>query len=308
MNKLGYDIHVHNISYRHLPSNFWLRTPVGAVEVPKKATDALRAVIWGTGNETLDLFQLILSPPGESPAMGELLNAHMWPEAAAARYIRAKALSAGMIATILGLSERDRFNCDFPLFTPNLTTLGWIHPKPRGVKLYPAMVEGFWKYTRAIKTIAETKTPGVSHCSPGGIGLYKDNSHPRHLIHALQAFPGIFLCAAHCGGENDEWRELILSDKVTSIEEITGSFLYWDTAFHNWRDPDYFNRLRDDIQRRPGRCLFGSDAPLCYTQGSYKEMIDAYKDNLGDYLWGEISYTNPRRFLGVEGGENGTED
>lgn len=168
-----------------------------------------------------------------------------------------------------------------------------------GVKIYPKLSPGFWERPETKKFLtrcAKEKVPVVAHCSRGGMGDYPSSSAPEHFLKALVQYPGITLVAAHAGGGRLQQDEL-LGDIARSTEELTGSRLFVDLAFHDYKDEDYMGRLGAALEMRPDRVLWGSDYPLTLMTDEYKDRVDWYKAHVGEYMWRIITEHNPREVM-----------
>jgi predicted TIM-barrel fold metal-dependent hydrolase len=203
--------------------------------------------------------------------------------------------------------------------------------KFRGVKIYPNL--GYKpddpKLMEIYKLCIKGDYPVLTHCSPGGIwryGLTKEqrraNSEPLNYKRILdtKGFRNLKFCLAHFGGA-EEWarhlrgRARAGEDEawVRTIFEMIASGeypnLYTDISYTVFTPKvpglyldlvDYLKVLLTDPRVRR-RVLFGSDYYMVERESiSEKEASLLLRSRLGEELYKQIAYTNPREFLGIE--------
>ena len=179
------------------------------------------------------------------------------------------------------------------------------------------------------KMCIEGNFPVVTHCSPGGIWKYglsnkerRANSQPLNYKRILDT-PGyqmLKLNLAHFGG-SEEWIKHLrgraeprkekpwvktIYDMITS-----GNYpnLYTDISYTAFTPKvqglyidliDYLKVLLSHPLVRK-RVLFGSDYYMVERESiSEKEVSLLLRSRLGEDLYKQIAYTNPREFLGIE--------
>jgi predicted TIM-barrel fold metal-dependent hydrolase len=173
----------------------------------------------------------------------------------------------------------------------------------------------------------ERDIPVMTHCSPGGIWQYglseKDRraySSPESYMPVFKEYPTLRLCMAHFGGAEEWARHLnreVQKDKhdekpwVRTIYEMIacGDYpnLYTDISYTAFTPRlrglyidliDYLKVLLSHPRVRT-RVLFGSDYYLVARENmSEKEASILLRSRLGEDLYKQIAYTNPRAFLG----------
>lgn len=203
--------------------------------------------------------------------------------------------------------------------------------KFRGIKIYPNL--GYRpdhpKLMKIYKMCIEGNFPVVTHCSPGGIWKYglsnkerRANSEPLNYKRILDT-PGyqmLKLNLAHFGGSEEWVRHLsgraepkketpwvkTIYDMITS-----GNYpnLYTDISYTVFTPKvqglyidlvDYLKVLLSHPLVRK-RVLFGSDYYMVERESiSEKEVSLLLRSRLGEDLYKQIAYTNPREFLGIE--------
>jgi predicted TIM-barrel fold metal-dependent hydrolase len=202
--------------------------------------------------------------------------------------------------------------------------------KFRGIKIYPNL--GYKPDDPSLMEVyrlcMKGNYPVLTHCSPGGIWRYgiprserRANSRPDNYRDILETrgYRTLKLCLAHFGGA-EEWKkhlagraekldeepwvrtvyEMIASEKYPNLytdisytvftPKVTG--LYIDLV-------DYLKVLLTDERVRQ-RVLFGSDYYMVERESiSEKEVSLLLRSRLGEDLYKQIAYTNPREFLGI---------
>jgi len=193
----------------------------------------------------------------------------------------------------------------------------------RGVKMYSALgfnVEAVgdpkaaWSRNmcEAFEAFEAGGWPVVVHCSGGGIrgpevheGDMKWLSSPERWRPVFKRFPKLRVCFAHGTGESgfltlpnpkpNSWA-WHLRDLMLRYEGV-----YADVSFHSGmvESPGKyrmrFEKVLSDAVRR--RILFGSDAPLCFGEYSYKHLISAARESVPGL--DTVLASNARDFIGV---------
>ena len=203
--------------------------------------------------------------------------------------------------------------------------------KFRGIKIYPNL--GYRpddpKLMEIYQLCIQGDIPVLTHCSPGGIWMYglsrkerRANSGPLNYKRILdtEGYRNLKLCLAHFGG-SEEWtrhlrgrsREDGEAPWVRTIYEMIASGqypnLYTDIAYTVFTPKvqglfvdlvDYLKVLLAHPLVRT-RVLFGSDYYMVERESvSEKEASLLLRSRLGEELYKQIAYTNPREFLGIE--------
>ena len=203
--------------------------------------------------------------------------------------------------------------------------------KFRGIKIYPGL--GYKpddpKLMEIYKICIEGDFPVLTHCSPGGIWEYglpkkerRANSSPINYKHILETkgYQNLKLCLAHFGGA-EEWIRHLKGRAQQDEEEawvktiyqmiVSGNYpnLYADISYTVFTPKvkglyvdlvDYLKvLLAHPLVRK--RVLFGSDYYMVERESiSEKEASLLLRSRLGEDLYKQIAYTNPREFLGIE--------
>jgi predicted TIM-barrel fold metal-dependent hydrolase len=203
--------------------------------------------------------------------------------------------------------------------------------KFEGIKIYPNL--GYKpddpKLMEIYKLCIEGNFPVVTHCSPGGIWKYglsgeerRANSEPLNYKRILDT-PGyqmLKLNLAHFGGA-EEWKKHLggraepnqETPWVRTIYEMitSGNYpnLYTDISYTAFTPKvqglyidliDYLRVLLSHPLVRK-RVLFGSDYYMVERESvSEKEASILLRSRLGEDLYKQIAYTNPREYLGIE--------
>jgi predicted TIM-barrel fold metal-dependent hydrolase len=196
--------------------------------------------------------------------------------------------------------------------------LGYKPDHPRLMEIYKLCIKGSY--------------PVLTHCSPGGIwryGLSKEerraNSEPENYRRILETrgYRDLKLCLAHFGGA-DEWVKHLKGRARGNQEEAwvrtiyemiaSGKYpnLYTDISYTVFTPKvdglyvdlvDYLKVLLNNPRVRE-RVLFGSDYYMVERESlSEKEVSLLLRSRLGEDLYKQIAYTNPRAFLGIETAE-----
>jgi uncharacterized protein len=203
--------------------------------------------------------------------------------------------------------------------------------KFRGIKIYPNL--GYKpddpRLMEIYKMCIEGDFPVVTHCSPGGIWRYgvtkkerRANSEPLNYKRILDTpgYENLKFNLAHFGGA-EEWvrhlRGRAQEDEeqpwVRTIYDMIASGkypnLYTDISYTVFTPKvqglyldlvDYLKVLLSHPLVRK-RVLFGSDYYMVERESiSEKEASLLLRSRLGEDLYKQIAYTNPREFLGIE--------
>jgi len=203
--------------------------------------------------------------------------------------------------------------------------------KYQGVKIYPPM--GYMpddeRLLEVYKICVERNLPVMAHCSPYGVYQYGLSfeeqvkfTHPGNYkrIYAHRELKELRICLAHFGGEQEWERHLksrddieqnpawvkVIADMIRSEEYPN---LYTDISYMAFSPRrrglyidlyDYLNVLLQNKLIRT-HVLFGSDYYMAEIEGiSEKEVSIALRSRLGEELYFQIAYHNPRKFLGIE--------
>ena len=203
--------------------------------------------------------------------------------------------------------------------------------KFRGIKIYPNL--GYKpdhpKLMEIYKLCIKGGFPVLTHCSPGGIWRYgvskeerRANSGPLNYKRILdtKGYRNLKLCLAHFGGA-EEWVKHLKGRARRDEEEAwvrtiyemiaSGKYpnLYTDISYTVFTPKvqglyvdlvDYLKVLLNNPLVRQ-RVLFGSDYYMVERESvSEKEVSLLLRSRLGEELYKQIAYTNPREFLGIE--------
>lgn len=203
--------------------------------------------------------------------------------------------------------------------------------KFRGIKIYPNL--GYKpddpKLMEIYAYCIREDFPVLTHCSPGGIWRYgvsrkerRANSEPLNYKRILETkgYRELKLCLAHFGGA-EEWAKH-LKGRVDQLEEVP----WVRTIYDMLTSPNYPNLYADisytvftpkvsgleadlidylkvllEHPRVKEHVLFGSDYYMVEQESvSEKEVSLLLRSRLGEQLYKQIAYTNPRRFLGLD--------
>ena len=203
--------------------------------------------------------------------------------------------------------------------------------KFRGIKIYPNL--GYKpddpKLMEIYKVCIKGDFPVLTHCSPGGIWQYglskkerRANSEPLNYKQILntEGYQNLKLCLAHFGG-SEEWVRHLRGRARGNQEEAwvrtiyemiaSGDYpnLYTDISYTVFTPKvqglyidlvDYLKILLTHPLVRQ-RVLFGSDYYMVERESiSEKEVSLLLRSRLGEELYKQIAYTNPREFLGID--------
>ncbi len=202
----------------------------------------------------------------------------------------------------------------------------------RGIKIYPNLgyPPNCNKLMEVYEICVEYDLPVMTHCSPGGIWQYglsrkfrRLYTMPSSYLPVLKEFPTLKLCLAHFGGA-EEWARQLDPKRaekenfpegpwVKTIYEMIASGdypnLYTDVAYTVFTPRvkrlyidliDYLKvMLAHPLVR--SRVLFGSDYYMVEQERiSEKEASILLRSRLGEDLYKQIAYINPREYLGIE--------
>jgi predicted TIM-barrel fold metal-dependent hydrolase len=203
--------------------------------------------------------------------------------------------------------------------------------KFQGIKIYPNL--GYRpdhpRLMEIYKLCMAGNFPVVTHCSPGGIWQYglsrdqrKENSKPENYrdILDMPEYRELKLCLAHFGGA-EEWVKNLKGRAAQSKEQpwvstiydmiASGSYpnLYTDISYTVFTPKvsglyvDLVDYLRVMLSHPlvKKHVLFGSDYYMVERERiSEKEASILLRSRLGEELYRQIAYTNPRVYLGID--------
>lgn len=198
-----------------------------------------------------------------------------------------------------------------------------------GVKIYPNL--GYFPDDKTLMEIyslcEKGNIPVMSHCTPGGIWQYglsledrKARGNPSNYKKVLDAHPKLKLCLAHFGG-TEEWQKHLAGRMESSGEDeawvktiydmiASGKYpnLYTDISYTVFTPKlkglyidlvDYLKVLLSNDEVR-AHVLFGSDYYMVqHEEMSEKEVSIMLRSRLGEDLYFQIAYHNPREYLGL---------
>jgi uncharacterized protein len=197
----------------------------------------------------------------------------------------------------------------------------------KGVKIYPNL--GYYPHDAVLMEVyeycEEEKLPVLAHCSPGGIRKFglslkeaKEFAHPENYRKILEQFPKLNLCLAHFGG-SEEWERHLTGDVprssgdptwITVIADMIRSKkypnLFTDVSYTlfvempSYRPFNYFNFLNVLLEDEciSDHVLFGTDYYMVEREKvSEKEVSIGLRAHLGEKLYFQIAYDNPRKYL-----------
>jgi uncharacterized protein len=205
-----------------------------------------------------------------------------------------------------------------------------------GIKLYPAL--GFFPHDKRLSQLwewAETEQiPVISHCSRGGVyyrGESTDITWPSNLpieasrlgsnaswtdqlsdpgafCNVLRDFPGLKICLAHLGGEDEcaKWlsepwpSNLNQSNWLSTILRLMKKYpnVYTDLSYVGYQSK--LHPLMHVLIRDPafgGRILFGSDFYMVHQDATEREFSIRLRSTLSEEEFRIISHVNPQHFL-----------
>jgi uncharacterized protein len=209
--------------------------------------------------------------------------------------------------------------------------------KFRGIKIYPNL--GYDPNNKILKEIYKICEDGgypvITHCSPSGVwkyGLQEDDrrrlANPENYKEVLSEFRNLRLCLAHYGGA-EEWVKHLKSEtpntgpKRAWVRMITDMInekdnktkkrkypnLYTDISYTIFMPRirglyidlvDYLKVLLSSPNIRES-VLFGSDYYMVEQEEiTEKESSILLRSRLGEDLFKQIAYTNPKKFLGIK--------
>ncbi|MBY5933533.1 amidohydrolase [Tateyamaria omphalii] len=202
----------------------------------------------------------------------------------------------------------------------------------RGIKLYPPL--GYWpqdpRLTPMWAYCAANDVPVMTHCSRGGVYSRRERraatarySDPDNYREILTAHPGLRICLAHFGGEDDwtdyferpEGRRLTAHDapiedrrhinwfsKIMQLIE-SGAYpgLYTDISYTIFATQRFLPTLAVILRAKPtlrSRTLFGSDYYMTETEEFDERYLSMQlRYTLGEDIFREIANVNPGHFL-----------
>jgi len=210
--------------------------------------------------------------------------------------------------------------------------------KFRGIKIYPNLGYFPYddKLMEIYKICEKGNFPVTSHCSPSGVWKHhfeeddwkhhfeeddrRKHGNPSNYKKVLDAHPKLKLCLAHFGGV-EEWQKHLAGrpggpDKeeawVKTIYDMidSGKYpnLYTDISYTIFTPKlkglyidliDYLKVMLTNEKIRT-HVLFGSDYYMVQREEmSEKEVSIMLRSRLGEDLYFQIAYHNPREFLGL---------
>ena len=207
-----------------------------------------------------------------------------------------------------------------------------LHGPFRGIKIYPNL--GYAPNHPVLMDIygmcVEGDIPVMTHCSPGGVWQYgitekkrREYSRPESYQCVFEKYRTLKLCLAHFGGAQEWARRLkpeMQKDKYPDEEpwvrtiydmiadgEYKYPNLYTDISYTAFTPSvnglyidlvDYLKVMLSHPRVRT-RVLFGSDYYMVAQEKiSEKEASILLRSRLGEDLYKQIAYTNPREYLG----------
>ena len=170
----------------------------------------------------------------------------------------------------------------------------------------------------------EYNVPIISHCTPFGIWQYgmtapqrRRYGHPHNYREILRKHKNLRICLAHFGGSEEWIRRLRQPNKggawvhhiYNMITKDKFDNLYTDISY-TISEPnvkgliidliDYLKVMLESNRRVREHVLFGSDYYMIEQEKiTEKEVSILLRSRLGDDLFFQIAYTNPRKFLGI---------
>jgi len=198
--------------------------------------------------------------------------------------------------------------------------------KFRGLKIYPNL--GYYpndpKLMKIYRVCEENGIPVISHCTPHGIwklGLSEEKRRcfgkPENYKIIMSKFKKLRICLAHFGGA-EEWANRLQKPEdetawVRLIYDMLRSKdyenLYTDISYTIFEPKvkgltidliDYLKVMLESNTKVREHVLFGSDYYMIEQEKiTEKEVSILLRSRLGDDLFFQIAYTNPRRFLGI---------
>lgn len=204
--------------------------------------------------------------------------------------------------------------------------------KFQGIKIYPNMdyCPDDKRLLRVYEVCVERNVPVVAHCSPGGVYAYgltedqrRERSQPWNYmkVYENKNLKDLRMCLAHFGGA-EEWEKHIKSRAdgadenpawVWKIADMirSGDYpnLYTDISYTAFAPRqrglyiDLYDYLKVLLQNERIRThvLFGSDYYMVEREElTEKEVSIALRSRLGEELYFQIAYYNPRKFLGIK--------
>jgi predicted TIM-barrel fold metal-dependent hydrolase len=198
--------------------------------------------------------------------------------------------------------------------------------KFRGLKIYPNL--GYYPYhekLRKIYAICEKNgIPVISHCTPHGIwkmGLSetqrKEYGKPEKYRPIMDEFQNLRICLAHFGGAEEWVNRLQKPEDETAWVRIIYDMLrddkyenlYTDISYTIFEPKvrgltidliDYLKVMLESNTKVKEHVLFGTDYYMIEQEKiTEKEVSILLRSRLGDDLFFQIAYKNPRRFLGI---------
>ncbi|MBX3747489.1 MAG: amidohydrolase family protein [Verrucomicrobiae bacterium] len=197
-----------------------------------------------------------------------------------------------------------------------LTSQGYV-----GVKLYPSLgyPVGDSRMRRVFEYCEAHAVPMLMHCNKGGFYGTEasiQQCDPGHWPGILKDHPGLKICFAHFGGEENLLGEGIPTGSWTDvILTLMGDYegVYADMAFHlspmkgGELESRYFRNLEGLMREDPyrDRILFGSDFFLSRVRVREDNHWRYFESKFRDADFDRMTRANPVRYLGLPGGSGG---
>lgn len=191
-----------------------------------------------------------------------------------------------------------------------------------GIKMYPLI--GYTVTDKRLgkfyKLAEKYGWPIMIHCTPKNAVYYRSNdiddilptnfpyykkargnkgkcanfAHPWHITQAAKANPNVNFIAAHFGGCSD-WEDFLIEAIALSDN------IYTDTSFtfNERKEQKHLKFLLEHTSTLKDKVLFGDDAYMIKTL-DVENPFYAMKDVIGEELFKQIAYYNPRKVLGCK--------
>lgn len=324
-----YDMHVHILTPETCPLEFW----AGKFKLTPEFVELIQAIYKQFPKSALKMIEKILEDiKGDDSNFNAVAERFFCsPEDALKKYLSdaGKTTFIQRIINPLFLNVYESEDQQYGVFNAFSAVPGEL-PKYVsdyvGIKVYPK-ISG--KPTdELLKWANDNKKPLFIHTSKGGIwnkDLFATEEeanaacHPVSWCPYLEQYPQLKIVFCHAGGNSDfvefglwygEYRlpreepENNWTGACLDVMDLYPDRVWIDTAYHQsvcTKPEGYKKAFQAIAQVWPDNIVFGSDWPLVLMDvPSYKAYVDAFKLAAGPY-WTQISYTNPRRVLGLEG-------
>ncbi len=208
-----------------------------------------------------------------------------------------------------------------------------------GVKIYPSLgyLPSHPALMQIFEICAKYNIPVTTHCGSGNVHIQKNNlnlpnfvvqengklklrrdkktfffkkqyetffNNPKNWEPVLRAFPNLRLNLSHFGGEK-EWDSKYFTHKTNLYSTIDlmerYKNVYTDVSyiFHNEKMSQEFLKIYENNEILRERILYGSDFPMIFIEGSYKELRSHFTTEIGTKIMQQISVKNPLDFLNL---------